>query len=488
MPFRTRLLPVVFLSLCAWVTACSITSKAARHAADVAEANRLYRRADDFVNRVTEGKFSYSYMQFYWKRAESYIERVERDYPDTPIGKKLIGREVKVGPFGLQYFKDRVLPWLEVKRLGSFDAVYCAIFLYDMNPDRWDQARLTAFSRIIEVLSRQDRWSEARIFPIPARYQSLKVSTMFRVAAQMNRTDIVAQILATVTPAERETLYPIQGEEMAIRGGPRKEIAAFLDKHSGVNVRLAILKGMIRRETKLQRAAALRQPLQDVHLDGLRLQNPGVRDNIDSVAHQFFPDGNSEASGELAVYRASLGDIAAARHIAEAAGLTDLTAVHLAYLDYLAAFEKYDQMNSYVADTHLSPEQVRQCRLKIAALLARAGRIKESEQALHDYLQTYAHDDPSRTSAAVLEWFLGRIETTGPNQLVVRAKTFSDLPIKDPCVMAQAIMDWSLAPNRTLRGASPWDSVVYRFRPGFTNLPAPNARDMKRAAAVLPEY
>lgn len=488
MPFRTRLLPAFLFSLCALLTACSLRSKAQRHAADVAEANRLYQRANDFVSRVTEGNFSYSYMQFYWRRAEAYVDRVMRDYPDTPVGRKLTAGDLKLGPFSLSYFRDRVLPWLEVKRLGAFDPVYCAIFLYNLDENRWDPTRLAAFSKIIEVLSRQQRWNEALIFPILPKYHYLLLTSICRIAARFNHPEIIKELMARATPAERKKLYPIEGEALAIRGVPRKEIVAFLNRHPGTDVRLAVLSGMIQRELQIRRAAQLGIPLKNVFLQGGNIEHPNVRDDVQAVAHQFFPDGNREAARHLAAYEAGLGDLGAARRIAAAAGLTDLTGVDLAYLDYLAAFQNYDEMNRFVASPGLTPEQTRRCRLRIIALLARGGRTRESEDDLHAYLKTYAAGDSARADAAVLAWFRGRVQATGDHQLVVRGNTFSKLPIKDPCVMAQAIMDWSLAPNRTLRGASPWDSVVYKYRPGFLNLPKPKARDVARAAAVLPPY
>ncbi len=488
MPFRTRLLPVLTLALCAGLAACAASDKAARHAADVAEADRLYRRGNDYVNRVTENDYSYAYMQFYWKRAQSNVERILRVYPATPVGQRLKAGELKLGPYEPGYFRLRVLPWLEVKRLGAFDAVNCAIFLYNVDESRWDDVRLAAFARIIEVLARQQRWSEALIFPILPQYRPLLLSNVFRIAARFNQTKVVNDLLTIATPAELAVLYPVQGEAMAIRGVPRTAIAAFLDEHPQEPVRLAVLSGMIQRELKIQRAAALRLPLKNVTLQGGSVENPEVRDDVDAVAREFFPRGNREASRQLADYRAALGDLAAARRIAAAANLTDLTSVHLAYLDYLAAFEKFDELAAYPAAAQLSGETQRQCRLKLIELLAGAGRLEASQRTLQDYLQAYAAGDSAMADAAVLQWFRGRMQARDESQLEVRERTFGDLPIKDPCVMAEAIMEWSLAPNRSVRGASPWDAVVYKYRGGFVNLPEPRSRDVQRAAAELPPY
>ena len=488
MPFRTRLLPVTLVAICTWLTACSASHQAERHAADVAEADRLYQRANDYVSRVSEGQYSYAYMQFYWKRSQANVERILRTYGDTPVGARLKAGELKLGPYELTYFKERVLPYLEVKRLAAFDAVNCAIFLYNTDEMRWDEVRLAAFARIIEVMSRQKRWAEALDFPILTQHRPLLLGGVFRVAARFNQEKVIKGLLENSTPAEKSVLYPLFGESLAIRGVPREDIATLLDEHPEDAVKLAILSGMTQRELKIQRAAALRIPVKDIVLQGGALEQPEVRDDVDAVAREFFPQGNAEASRLLAEYRAALGDLAAARRIAEAASLPDLTGEYLAYLDYLAAFEKFDELASFVPGMHLTADQQRQCQLKIVELLGRAGHLKEAERALQGYLKTYADGSPALSDAAVLQWFRGRMQATEEHQLVVREHTFSDLRVKDPCVMVQAIMEWSLTPNRSIRGPAPWDSVVTRFAGGFEHLPEPKSMEVQKAAAELKSY
>ena len=72
--------------------------------------------------------------------------------------------------------------------------------------------------------------------------------------------------------------------------------------------------------------------------------------------------------------------------------------------------------------------------------------------------------------------------------LTVHEKTFANLPIKDPCLLAQAIMEWSLTPNRSVRGAAPYDSVVQKFAPGFDNLAAPKSSASREAASTSKPY
>lgn len=487
MLFRTRPLPATLIVLCLLLASCARPGETELAAARATEAEKLYRRANDYVSRLTEGVYSYAYMQFYWKRAQANVDRILRSYADTPTGASLQAGELKLGPYELDYFRDRVLPWLETKRLAAADEIYCAIFLYNTDEARQDETRLAAFARIIEVLSRRKRWGEALDFPVLPEHRPLLLASVARIAVRFNQEKVVDDLLDTATPEEQAVLYPLLGNALAVRGVPRDEIAAFLDEHPGDDIKLSVFSGMTERESKIQRAGALRIPLKDVLIQGGALEEPEVRDDVDEVARQFFPDGNREASRLLAEYRAGLGNLEAARAIAAAAGLRDLTGVYLAWLDHLAAFEKYDELTAFPSQARLPPDQRRGCELKIVELLARSGRLSESGRALEEFIKTGA-PDPAAADLARLQWFRGRMQATDENQLVVRANTFAEIPFKDPCVMAQAIMEWSLTPNKTVRGAAPWDAVVRKFAGGFENLPEPKSREVQKAASELKPY
>ena len=92
-------------------------------------------------------------------------------------------------------------------------------------------------------------------------------------------------------------------------------------------------------------------------------------------------------------------------------------------------------------------------------LYAEAGQTKEAESARKAFSARRAR--PGADDAALAE-FRGRMDSTEV-QLVARKTAFSELPISGPCVMATAIMEWSLTPNRSQRGATPWDAVVTPF-------------------------
>lgn len=115
------------LSRCLFFLAAAASLPAEPAAGDEGEAGRLYRRANDYVNAVQEGGYSYSYLQFYWKRAQGNIDRILRVYPATEVGRQLEKSQLRLGPFPVAYFRERVLPYVETKRLASEDAVNCAI-------------------------------------------------------------------------------------------------------------------------------------------------------------------------------------------------------------------------------------------------------------------------------------------------------------------------------------------------------------------------
>ena len=443
-------------------------------AAETAEARRLYERANDSITNIEEGDYSYAYMQFYWKRAQSNIDRILRVYPKTPIAAGLENGELKLGPFELGYFKERVLPALEEKKLNAFDAVNCAIFLYHRDEARWDETRRAALQKILEVLARQKRWSEARKFPVLDADRFLRWSAIFRVAARYEETEIVKEMLAHTEQAELPQMHAILGEALALRGRPRKEIAELLDKDPADEVKLGGLSGMIRREIKIQRAAALRIPATNIVLLGGRLKNPEVRDDIQAVAKTFFPRGNVAAGQLLAGFRAALGE----RPAVSAASETQL-----AHLEYLAVFDKFDELIAYLRDPGINNDTRSLCELKAIELLAEAGRSEESERLC----EPYRIAGGALAEAAALAQFRGQMNSTEV-PLTVREKTFASLPMKDPCVVAQAIMEWSLTPNRSIRGAAPYDAVVQKFAGGFENLPLPKSKAVGEAASVQMPY
>jgi hypothetical protein len=225
---------------------------------------------------------------------------------------------------------------------------------------------------------------------------------------------------------------------------------------------------------QIQRSAQLRIPEKNIRIAGDPLKRPEVRDDVVTVAKTFFPQGNAAADEILAAYRAALG--------AKPAG-TAPTSVHLAYLEYLAAAEKFDEIDGYLGNPAIAGPARGACELKVIELFAFAGRLADSER----YRAPYIAAGDAIADAAALAQFRGRMNSTDA-QLIVREKTLAEVPIKDPCVLAQAIMEWRLTPNLAQRGAAPYDSVVRRFAPGFANIPPPKSKQVGEASSVTKPY
>jgi hypothetical protein len=442
-----------------------------------AEAVRLYAEANDFVSNMAEGDYSYAYLQFYWKRAQSNVDRIRRVYADSPTARALGRGELKLGPYSLDYFKERVLYNLELKRLGAFDDVNCAIFLYGRDETRNDAKRDLALATILEVLARRQRWNEALRFPVLDVHRPLLLRSIFRVAAIYGADDIVRKISAGATPEERASagFDPILAEALVLQGKPRADLFKFVADHPAGAVRAAALAAVVERQMLIERMerlhATTRSTIQTVHL---AVQNTALRDDVPAVARQLFVGDEGGAAPLLAVYSASQG---------KAPGADAPAKAHEAYLTYLADAGRLDAAGAYARSPGLPGPVRRACALKAIELYAENGQLKEAEGSRRAYAPA---GTPGADDAALAE-FRGRMDSTDI-QLVARKGTFSELPIADPCVMATAIMEWSLTPNRSQRGATPWDSVVTRFAGGFENLPLPKSAVVGDAASTLKPY
>ena len=479
MLIRTRLLLLLIPVLLASGSVRAASLDGSPPAVGAAEAARLYERANDYVTRMQEGEYSYVYLQFYWKRAQANVDRVERVYPDSPTARALESGQLKLGPYALGYFRDRVLYDLELKRVGSLDQVNCPIFLYGLDPKRADGLRDAALESIIETLARQQRWGEALIFPVLNKHRPLLLGTIFRVASRYDQKDIVERLIASTPPAMQEaaSFWPSLAEAQALLGKPRGDLDALLKKHPQDAVRRAALLGIVRREVLIRRLQALHVAIQGTiattHFELLNLQ---VRDDVRAAAARFFPGRPGAAEPILAVYRAALGEEPAPDAPKEA---------HLAYLRFLADADRFDAIDAYADRPGLgfgAPVRLA-CRLDAIELYAEAGRDADADRRRG----ALADSHPADADQAGLAEFRGQLDCT-EHPVTIRQKTFASLPIHDPCVLAVAIGDWALCPNQSIRGAAPWDAVVYRFAGGFERLPAPASKAVSTAASTLLPY
>jgi hypothetical protein len=477
MPIRTRVLCLLLPALAFSATLRSANLDGSSAQVGNEEAVRLYVEANDFVTNMAERQYSYDYLQFYWKRAQGNIDRIRRVYPDSPTAKSLEHGDLTIGPYKLDYFRERVLYNLELKRIGAYDDVNCAIFLYGLKENRNDAIRNETLEDIVEVLARRQRWGEALRFPVLTVHRPLLLRSIFRMAAFYDQADIMKQMMKTTLPWERDKagFNPIMAEALALGGGPRTKLYKFVADHPTEDVRAAALNGVIEREMLIRHAELTHVEFSDsvasVHLVARHVK---LRDNIPDVAAQLYANNPDGAAPLLAVFSAFEGTPPG-----KAAPLD----ARLAYMRFLTDADRIDEMGTYATSGGLTDSEGRACELKAIELYAEAGRTEDAERLRKDYASA---GDADANEAGLAE-IRGRMDATDP-QLVVRTNTFADVPITDPCVMATAIMDWSLTPNRSQRGATPWDAVVAKFAGGFENLPKPKSAVVGDAASTLKPY
>jgi hypothetical protein len=442
-----------------------------------AEAARLYAEAQAYVTNMPEGQYSYSYLQFYWKRAQANVDRIRTVYPSSPTAAELARGAMKLGPFDLAYFKERVLYNLEIKQLASFDDVNCAIFLYGRDAARDDALREEALASILEVMARRQRWGEALRFPVLAAHRPLLLHSIFRVAALFDQPAIIRRMTEQTKPADRAAadFDGLQAEALALLGKPRTELFGYVAGHPQESVRAGALRGIVERAILIHRMESGHLPkaasIQTVHLVA---QNLSVRDDVPAAAATLYRGNPDGAAPLLALYSASMGTSPDSSAPGE---------VHGAYLRYLADEGRWGAVYSYVKDNRLQGAARHDAELAQIELFAEAGRRDDAERLRI----ALASKGAGPGNEAALAEFRGLMDSTAV-PLVAREHTFSDLPISDPCTMAIGIMDWSLTPNRNQRGATPWDAIVFKFAGGFDNLPKAGSAAVSDAASTVKPY
>ena len=212
--------------------------------------------------------------------------------------------------------------------------------------------------------------------------------------------------------------------------------------------------------------------IQTVHLV---VQNAALRDNVPEVAATLYPGDPAKAAPLLAVYRAALGSSPDAAAALE---------VHAAYMQYLADLGRFDLVGSYSRGSGLARETRRGCELKAIELYAEAGQVPESEKARLAFAPA-GHRGGGRRGACA---FRGRMDSVDVLARHPKGELCGS-PYHPPCVMATAIMEWALTPNRSQRGCeTPWDLIATRYAGGFENLPLPKSAIVGDAASTLKPY
>lgn len=433
-----------------------------------AEAARLYERADSFVRNVSEGPYSYSYIQFHWKRAGSNIDRILRAHPSSPTAQKLNAGELKLGSFTPGYFKERVLPRLEEKKVAAFDAVNCAIFLYTEEINTNEAAKKRLLEEIILTLCRQIRWGEALAFPVLDEDRAWLWNIVTRQAVTYRNDKLADELVTNAQNDNKTLLLHTQAEALGFRGENAEYLEQFLTDHAeqATTLRTAILRGLVRRQKHVDRAVQTNRPLKGLYddVDGVQLPaEDAAPEKPWADLHAFYATlgdrPSAEARAAYARYQAFLGKFDDAKKLApESTWVTDA-------MDWLVDQERY-------ADAIALGRKHPAATADLVLLLARADRLTEADE-----FAARAGGGEELVFARTR----GQLLSTS-SVFMVREHTFANLPIKDPNLTGRLICEWSLTPNRALRGAAPWDAVVFKFAPGFENLPEPKDKNKVEAA------
>ena len=373
-----------------------------------------------------------------------------------------------VGPFTPVYFRERVLPRLEEKKVASFDAVNCAIFLYTEDTNRDAAGKKRLLEEIVLTLCRQTRWGEALAYPVLDHERPWLWNIVVRQATIYRNNQLADELVSNTRelPAAHQLLLYTYAEALAFRGETAEDLAKFLEANPAYadTLRVAILQGLVRRQKHIDRALQAKLPLKGLYdgVDGVQLAPGDAATPYADLAAFYATLGDKpapEARAAYARYHAFLGRFDQARALApESAWVTDA-------FDWLIDQERYAEAlalgRKYPAAT-----------ADLVLLLARAGRLAEA-------------DDVAARAGGGEQLAFARtrgllLSTT--NTFLVREHTFAALPIKDPNLTGRLICEWSLTPGRALRGAAPWDAVVFKFAPGFENLPPPKDKNKVEAA------
>lgn len=461
---RSFLRPVALFSLAALTAFAGEVGPFTGPEAD-AEAARLYERANSFVRNVTEGPYSYSYIQFHWKRAGANFDRILRAHPSSPTAHKLAAGELMAGPFTPDYFKQRVLPRLEEKKVAAFDAVNCAIFLYTEETNTDLTAKKLLLEQIILTLCRQTRWGEALAYPVLDDERAWLWNIVTRQAAIYRNDKLADELVSNAQDDNHRLLLTTQAEALGFRGETAEDLEKFITAHSdhAAEVRVSILRGLVRRQKHLDRAIQTNRPLKGLYdgVDGVQLAPEGkIYADLKAFYATLGNNPSDEARAVYARYFAFLGRLDEAARLSKNDSGWVLDA-----LDWLIDQERYtDAMELGRRHPAVAADLV--------LMLARAGRLTEADAVINR---------AGGGDSLVFARTRGQLLSTS-GTFLVREHTFAELPLKDPNLTGRLICEWSLTPNRALRGAAPWDAVVFKFAPGFANLPAP--KDKKKVEAA----
>ncbi len=201
--------------LASFVAGCA--KQALPQAEREAEAKRLYERADLYVRKISEGAYSYEYINFHYLHAMANVDRVLTAFPDTEYGRKLKDGELKLGNFSVDYFRNTLLAQLGDMKEATESVVNCAIYLHTL-PEADKKETREALGLILETLCRLVRSDEALIFPVVPENALYARETIVRVMTRDLQKDVALGLVQSADPGDQAVLAAAYGEGMAVGG------------------------------------------------------------------------------------------------------------------------------------------------------------------------------------------------------------------------------------------------------------------------------
>lgn len=468
-PFRPTLLIATVLALFLAGGGCARQTRPPSE--DEAEARRLYDRANLSVRDITEGRYSYDYINFHYVQAMQNIDRILTAYPDTEYARKIRDGELKLGPYAIDYYRNVLLAQLGDMKEATESVVNCAIYLYNL-PEADHLESKVALGQILETLCRLVRTDEAMIFPVLPSQQLFAQQTIVEVLARGGQSDAAMSIVEGADPGQQPDLAASYGQGIAVGGAKLTALDDLVANYPAPDhrVELGILRGMIEREglgyrdkydfVKQERE---KKALEDLRKSGKTPEKPKeapVRYDIAAYYRGHFGSNPPPvATAAYAGYLALQGKLDEARALVANLGEPALVEVVANYYDHLGLLNQLTGRETLDRQLGLTADGVARCQLKLVAFLAQ----NDDDSTADTLEQAGMTDFPKFRDQFIRSRAWGQFYSR--RQLFyLNEHTIPDLGIKDPAVCAEVLLDWFLSPNRLLKGSS-WgaDQIIFKY-------------------------
>jgi hypothetical protein len=469
-PYRAAASAACLLALVVFGAGCG---RQTRSTADrEAEAQRLYDRANLMVRTINEGNYSYDYINFHYQQAMKNIDRIVAEYPDTEYGRKVQAGELNLGPYTIDHFRTALLAQLGDMKEATESVVNCAIYLYDL-PEAKPAESHAALAQILETLCRLVRSDEAMIFPTLPQDQLYAQETIVREVAQSTQHDLALSILEGASDATQQpALAAAYGEGLAIGGTKLATLEELAGQYPTPEktVEIGILRGMAQREKLGYRDQfdKIKQKQRKDALAALQKSGQASEKSPEEAVHydvaayykeKFGANPPAEATTVYASLLALEGQWDEANALVEHLDQSSLATVVQDYYEHQALTGGLTGGENLHRQLGLSGDNEARCELKLVELLAANARYAEADAVEQAGMKEFPSFHDQFVRSRMHGVFYSREQL-----FYLDSKTIPSLPIKDPAIAAEVLLDWFLSPNRLLKGSS-WgaDEIIFKY-------------------------